>query len=83
VSVLQAENPPGHVRASLTASSNNGFRGFQRPYVTCTTPAKTAADRFFSEGSQITAALTIALEAAAQLAAEEAAEAQPTPAPAE
>lgn len=76
-SILDAEQPAGQFRARLIASFNNGYRGFQRTYGTCTTSAKTAADRFFSEGSQIAATLTISLEAAGQAAADAIAEETP------
>lgn len=62
--ILEAEDPPPQLRARLIAAFNNGFRSFQRTYASCTPSAKTAADRFFAEGSQIAVSLVQSLEAA-------------------
>ncbi|NND49981.1 MAG: TIGR02301 family protein [Rhizobiales bacterium] len=61
--MLEVENPPGQFRARLIASFNNGFRGYRRTYSSCTASAKTAENRFLTEGSKLAAGLTDTLSA--------------------
>ena len=55
--ILQAEEPPAILRRRMVAAFNMSYRGYQRTYGTCTQSAKTAANRFFSEGMAITKGL--------------------------
>ncbi len=59
--MLEVEDPPGQFRARLIASFNNGFRGYRRTYSSCTTSAKTAENRFLTEGSKLAAGLSATL----------------------
>ena len=61
--MLEVDNPPGQFRARLIASFNNGFRGYRRTYSSCTASAKTAENRFLTEGSKLAAGLTDTLSA--------------------
>jgi uncharacterized protein (TIGR02301 family) len=63
MAILDSEDPSTQFRARLIAAFNNGYRGFQRTYASCTPSAKTAADRFFAEGSQLAVSLAQTLEA--------------------
>jgi uncharacterized protein (TIGR02301 family) len=40
-------------RARLVVSFNKGYRSYRRTYVACNASAKTALDRFFTEGAAI------------------------------
>ena len=61
--MLEAEGPPGQFRARLIAAFNNGFRGYQRTYSSCTASAKTAENRFLTEGSELATGLADTLAA--------------------
>ncbi|NND49223.1 MAG: TIGR02301 family protein [Rhizobiales bacterium] len=61
--MLEAEAPPGQFRARLIAAFNNGFRGYRRTYSSCTASAKTAENRFLTEGSELATGLTDTLAA--------------------
>ena len=55
--LLQAEGSTALRRARLTRSFNQGYRSYSRTYSTCTPSAKTAIERFLSEGAQLTESL--------------------------
>ena len=48
-----AENPSVARKARFVDGFNRGYRGFQRTHATCTDASKLLADRFVSEGAQI------------------------------
>lgn len=70
--MLDVEDPPGQFRARLIAAFNAGYRGYRRTYLSCTASAKTAENRFLTEGAQIASELTISLAAPPEQADEEA-----------
>jgi uncharacterized protein (TIGR02301 family) len=55
--LLDAEGSSALRRARLTRSFNQGYRSYNRTYVTCTPSAQTAVSRFLSEGMQISEGL--------------------------
>lgn len=52
--LIQAEGSSALRRARLTRSFNQGYRSYSRTYSACTPSAKTAIDRFLTEGAEIT-----------------------------
>lgn len=52
--ILAAENPPAQLRERMVSSFNTAYRDYQRTYNACSSSAKTVADRFFTEGAEIT-----------------------------
>jgi uncharacterized protein (TIGR02301 family) len=55
--LLDAEGSSALRRARLTRSFNQGYRSYNRTYVTCTPSAQNAVNRFLSEGLQISEGL--------------------------
>ncbi|MCB1478611.1 MAG: TIGR02301 family protein [Rhodobiaceae bacterium] len=51
--LIDAENPSVARKARFVDGFNRGYRGFQRTHATCTDASKLLADRFVSEGAQI------------------------------
>ncbi|MCB1480909.1 MAG: TIGR02301 family protein [Rhodobiaceae bacterium] len=51
--LLEAENPSTARRARFVDGFNRGYRGYQRTHATCTDASRLLADRFVSEGVQI------------------------------
>lgn len=51
--LLEAENPSVARRARFVDGFNRGYRGYQRTHAACTDASKLLADRFVSEGAQI------------------------------
>ena len=51
--LMNTEGSSALRRAKLTRSFNNGYRSYSRTYGSCSTTAKTAIDRFLSEGADI------------------------------
>ena len=51
--LLEAEDPSTARRARFVDGFNRGYRGFQRTHATCTDASRLLADRFVSEGAQI------------------------------
>ncbi|MEO3387752.1 TIGR02301 family protein [Mesorhizobium sp. CAU 1741] len=52
--LLEAENPDEDRRQRLVASFNNGYRGFEATYVSCTPSALEAIRRYMREGEALT-----------------------------
>lgn len=52
--LIQAEGSSALRRARLTRSFNQGYRSYSRTYSACTPSAKTAIERFLTEGAEIT-----------------------------
>ncbi len=55
--LIESESSSALRRARLTRSFNQGYRGFSRTYVTCTTTAQSAIGRFLAEGVEISESL--------------------------
>jgi uncharacterized protein (TIGR02301 family) len=55
--LLDAEGSSALRRARLTRSFNQGYRSYNRTYVTCTPSAQNAVHRFLTEGLQISEGL--------------------------
>jgi uncharacterized protein (TIGR02301 family) len=55
--LLDAEGSSALRRARLTRSFNQGYRSYNRTYVTCTPSAQNAVNRFLTEGLQISEGL--------------------------
>jgi uncharacterized protein (TIGR02301 family) len=55
--LIQAEGSSALRRARLTRGFNQGYRSYSRTYSACTPSAKTAIERFLTEGAEITDAL--------------------------
>jgi uncharacterized protein (TIGR02301 family) len=55
--LLDAEGSSALRRARLTRSFNQGYRSYNRTYVTCTPSAQNAVNRFLNEGLQISEGL--------------------------
>jgi uncharacterized protein (TIGR02301 family) len=55
--LLDAEGSSALRRARLTRSFNQGYRSYNRTYVTCTPSAQNAVSRFLDEGLQISEGL--------------------------
>ncbi len=55
--IIAGEGASALRRARLTRSFNNGYRSYSRTYQTCTTTAKTAINRFLSEGAELSEAI--------------------------
>lgn len=51
--LIGAEGSTALRRARLTRSFNNGYRSYSRTYKVCTASAKTAIERFLTEGTEI------------------------------
>lgn len=51
--LIRAEGPSALRQAKLTRSFNQGYRNYQRTYVSCTPTAQTTITRFVAEGQQI------------------------------
>lgn len=51
--LLDTENPSVARRARFVDGFNRGYGGYQRTHATCTTASRLLADRFVSEGAQI------------------------------
>lgn len=56
--LLDTEGQPADRRAKLSASFNQGYRGFQQTYRTCTPAADLAIRRYLSEGAKIAREVT-------------------------
>jgi len=52
--LIQSEGSTALRRARLTRSFNQGYRSYSRTYNACTPSARTAIERFLSEGAEIT-----------------------------
>lgn len=52
--LLEAENPDEDRRQRFVASFNNGYRGFEASYVSCTPSALEAIRRYMREGEALT-----------------------------
>ena len=52
--LLEAENPDETRRQRFVASFNNGYRGFEATYVSCTPSALEAIRRYIREGEALT-----------------------------
>lgn len=52
-SIIKAEGSTALRRARLTRSFNEGYRSYSRTYKICTASAKTAVERFLTEGTGI------------------------------
>lgn len=52
-SIIRAEGSSALRRARLTRSFNEGYRSYSRTYKICTASAKTAVERFLTEGTGI------------------------------
>jgi uncharacterized protein (TIGR02301 family) len=57
-SLIDAEAPGGERRRKIVASFNNGYRGFEQTYRTCTPAADYAIRRYLDEGSKIARDIT-------------------------
>ena len=57
-SLIDAEAPSGERRRKIVASFNNGYRGFQQTYRTCTPAAEIAIRRYLEEGAKIAREIT-------------------------
>jgi uncharacterized protein (TIGR02301 family) len=55
--IVESEGTTAIRRAKLVKGFNKGYRGYRRTYRTCTEPAKTAIDRFMTEGVALSTAL--------------------------
>ena len=62
MAVLEVEAPQGQLRGRLVGAFNTSYRNYQRTYGACTTSAKTATDRFLSEGAGISTGIARAIE---------------------
>lgn len=51
--LIRAEGSSALRRARLTRSFNEGYRSYSRTYKICTASAKTAVERFLTEGTEI------------------------------
>ncbi len=56
--LIEAEGQPGDRKAKLSASFNQGYRGFQQTYRTCTPAADLAIRRYLTEGAKIAREVT-------------------------
>ncbi len=56
--ILDSEGQPADRRAKLSASFNQGYRGFQQTYRTCTPAADLAIRRYLAEGAKIAREVT-------------------------
>ena len=56
--LIDAEVPSGERRRKIVASFNNGYRGFQQTYRTCTPAADIAIRRYLDEGAKIAREIT-------------------------
>jgi len=56
--LIDAEVPNGERRRKIVASFNNGYRGFQQTYRTCTPAADVAIRRYLDEGAKIAREIT-------------------------
>ena len=56
--LVDAEAPSGERRERLIASFNQGYRGFQQTYRTCTPAADYAIRRYLDEGAKIARDIT-------------------------
>jgi uncharacterized protein (TIGR02301 family) len=57
-SLIDAEAPGGERRRKIVASFNNGYRGFEQTYRTCTPAADLAIRRYLDEGAKIAREIT-------------------------
>ena len=57
-SLIDAEAPAGERRRKIVASFNNGYRGFEQTYRTCTPAADLAIRRYLDEGAKIAREIT-------------------------
>lgn len=57
-SLIDAEAPSGERRRKIVASFNNGYRGFEQTYRTCTPAADLAIRRYLDEGAKIAREIT-------------------------
>ncbi len=56
--LIEAEGQQGDRKAKLVASFNQGYRGFQQTYRTCTPAADLAIRRYLNEGAKIAREVT-------------------------
>jgi uncharacterized protein (TIGR02301 family) len=56
--LIEAEGQPSDRRAKLVASFNQGYRGFQQTYRSCTPAADVAIRRYLEEGAKIAREVT-------------------------
>ncbi len=56
--LIEAEGQPADRKAKLSASFNQGYRGFQQTYRTCTPAADLAIRRYLAEGAKIAREVT-------------------------
>lgn len=56
--LIDAEAPEGERRRQFIASFNQGYRGFQQTYRTCTPAATIAIRRYLEEGARIARDIT-------------------------
>jgi uncharacterized protein (TIGR02301 family) len=57
-SLIDAEAPGGERRKRIVARFNNGYRGFEQTYRTCTPAADLAIRRYLDEGAKIAREIT-------------------------
>ncbi|MEZ5849232.1 MAG: TIGR02301 family protein [Hyphomicrobiaceae bacterium] len=55
--IIAGEGSSALRRARLTRRFNEGYRSYSRTYQSCTTTAKTAINRFLSEGAELSEAI--------------------------
>lgn len=56
--LIEAEGQPAERKAKFSASFNQGYRGFQQTYRTCTPAADLAIRRYLAEGAKIAREVT-------------------------